>query len=227
MSGSRTVIVLDADPGLAATIGAALAKDGWPTETVTSPDEARRHLDRETPCIAVLDLALPGAAALARQAAARLGHGIIAVSASAAEMDRVLGPEIGADDFLARPFPAEEVVARVRALGRRLSATPAGGTGWSLGGLRMEPARLRVVATDGTETRLTGGEAGFLAVLLASRDHLAARETLSERVLGRRLLPDQRGVDRIASELRQKLGAASAGHVTVVAVSGGGYQLVW
>ncbi|WP_043836025.1 response regulator transcription factor [Muricoccus aerilatus] len=229
MSGSRPVLVLDADPGFAATVSAALAEEGWRTEVVTTPDEARLSFQRDDPCIAVLDLGPPDGAALVREAAGRPGLGVVAVGASAEEMDRVLGPEFGADDFLARPFPLGEVVARVRALGRRLDAAkvPPPIAGWSLGGLRMEPARLRVVATDGTETRLTGGEAGFLAVLLDSEDHLAARETISERVLGRRLLPDQRGVDRIASNLRQKLGAASAGHVTVVAVSGRGYRLVW
>lgn len=230
MSGSRPVLVLDADPGFAATIRAALADEGWRTEVAATPDEARLSLRRDDPCIAVLDLGLPDGAALVREAAGRPGLGVIAVGDSAEEMDRVLGPEFRADDFLTRPFPPGEVVARVQALGRRLdTASPPAGrpSGWSLGGLRMEPSRLRVVATDGTETRLTGGEAGFLAVLLDSEDHLAARETISERVLGRRLTPDQRGVDQIASNLRQKLGAASAGHVTVVAVSGRGYRLVW
>ncbi|MBI0534660.1 DNA-binding response regulator [Roseomonas sp. KE2513] len=233
MSGSRPVLVLDADPGFAATVSAALAAEGWRTKVVATPDEARVSLRRDDPCIAVLDLSLPNTAALVREAAGRPGLCVIAVGDSV-EMDRVLGPECGADDFLAKPLPPGEVVAHVRALSRRLDAAlrpakdaPPRTAAWSLGGLRMEPARRRVVATDGTETRLTGGEAGFLAVLLDSEDHLAARETISERVLGRRLLPNQRGVDQIASNLRQKLGAASAGHVTVVAVSGRGYRLVW
>ncbi|MFC0385113.1 response regulator transcription factor [Muricoccus vinaceus] len=240
MSGSRPVLVLEDDPGVAATISNALIRDGWKTETAATLAEARIHLQRDNPRIAVVDLGLPDGNGIAfvREAAARADLGVIVVSGRADEMDRVVGLEVGADDYLAKPFSLREMVARVRALSRRLDATtPASTTpaavvaaepaGWNLGGLQMEPSRLRVVAADGTETRLTGGEAGFLGVLLDSPDHLAERETISEKVLGRRLLPEQRGVDQLASNLRQKLSAASGGHVTVVAVRGKGYRLVW
>ena len=241
MSGSRPVLVLEDDPGVAATISNALIRDGWKTETATTIAEARLHLRRDNPRIAVVDLGLPDGNGIAfvREAAARADLGVIVVSGRADEMDRVVGLEVGADDYLAKPFSLREMVARVRALSRRLDATtpqpdpdagpisPPEPAGWNLGGLQMEPARLRVVSTDGTETRLTGGEAGFLALLLDSNDHLAAREIISEKVLGRRLLPEQRGVDQLASNLRQKLSTASAGNVTVVAVRGKGYRLVW
>ncbi|TPG59173.1 DNA-binding response regulator [Roseomonas nepalensis] len=241
MSGLRPVLVLEDDPDVAATISNALVRDGWKTETATTIAQARLHLQRDNPRIAVVDLGLPDGNGIAfvREAAARPDLGVIVVSGRADEMDRVVGLEVGADDYLAKPFSLREMVARVRALSRRLDTiaaasepepaviAPPGPTGWNLGGLQMEPARLRVIAADGTETRLTGGEAGFLAVLLDSPDHLAGRETISEKVLGRRLLPEQRGVDQLASNLRQKLSAASGGHVTVVAVRGKGYRLVW
>ena len=100
-------------------------------------------------------------------------------------------------------------------------------TSWAIAGLALQPARQRILAPDGAETRLTGAEAGLLRLLLTESDHLAARETISEQVLGRKLLPEQRGVDQLASNLRQKLLATSAGKVTIAAQRGRGYRLVW
>jgi DNA-binding response OmpR family regulator len=213
-------------------------RDGWQTDMVSTLADARMQLQCTNPRIAVIDLGLPDGNGIAfvREAAARADLGVIVVSGRTDEVDRVVGLEVGADDYLGKPFSPREMVARVRALSRRLdaiasvpvSAPPAAEpSGWKVGGLQMEPARLRVVAESGAETRLTGGEAGLLALLLGAEDHFAERETISEKVLGRRLLPEQRGVDQLASNLRQKLSTASEGRVAVVAVRGRGYRLVW
>ena len=239
MVNSRPVLVIEDDASVAATIGSALSRDGWHIETATTLAEARTCLDQDNPRIAVVDLGLPDGNGIAfvREAAARGDLGVIVVSGRSDEVDRVVGLEVGADDYLAKPFSLREMVARVRALSRRLEARPAAppesGTmvappaRWTLGGVVMEPSRLKLIAADGSETRLTGGEANLLTLLLANPDNLADRETISEVVLSRRLLPEQRGVDQLASNLRHKLGAASAGRVTVAAVRGRGYRLVW
>ncbi|MBB5692312.1 response regulator transcription factor [Muricoccus pecuniae] len=240
MSGSRPVLVLEDDASVAATICNALVRDGWRTERASTLAEARARLRQDNPRIAVVDLGLPDGNGIAfvREAAARPDLGVIVVSGRADEVDRVVGLEVGADDYLAKPFSLREMVARVRALSRRLDAIASTAAepqapatletaGWSIGGVQLEPSRLRLVAGDGTETRLTGGEAGLLTLLLEAAEHFARRETISEKVLGRRLLPEQRGVDQLASNLRHKLAQVSDGKVTVAAVRGQGYRLVW
>jgi len=238
MQGDRSVLVVEDDPGVAATISTALSHDGWLTVTADTLAEGRVRLREDRPRIAVIDLGLPDGNGIAfvREAAGRGDLGIIVVSGRADEMDRVVGLEVGADDYLTKPFSMREMVARVRALSRRLDAVArpreapaphAAPRCWSFGGLTLEPARQHLVDAAGRETRLTGGEASLLALLLAAPENLAERETISARVLGRRLLPEQRGVDQLASSLRQKLHAAAAGRITVAAVRGRGYRLVW
>jgi DNA-binding response OmpR family regulator len=238
MTAIRPVLVLEDDPSVAATISSALTRDGWVTSTAHTLAEGRTRLKEENPRIVVVDLGLPDGNGIAfvREAAAQGGLGIIVVSGRGEEVDRVVGLEVGADDYLTKPFSPREMVARVRAVSRRVEGTsrteappaaPAAPQGWTLHGMRAEPARQRLVDAAGAETRLTGGEAGLLSLLLAAPEHVATREEISERVLGRRLLPEQRGVDQLASNLRQKLVAASASSVTLAAVRGRGYRLVW
>jgi DNA-binding response OmpR family regulator len=239
MNATRPVLVVEDDPGVAATISAALTRDGWTTSTAHTLAEGRIRLREERPRIVVVDLGLPDGNGIAfvKEAAAQGGLGIIVVSGRGEEVDRVVGLEVGADDYLTKPFSPREMVARVRAVSRRVEgsaaraelppAAPAQPQGWTLGPMRAEPARQRLIDEAGAETRLTGGEAGLLSLLLAAPDHVAAREEISERVLGRRLLPEQRGVDQLASNLRHKLVAASGGGVTLAAVRGRGYRLVW
>lgn len=237
MQGERPILVVEDDPAVAATITTALRRDGWTTVIATTLAEGRLRLKQDNPRIALVDLGLPDGNGIAfvRECAGQPGFGIIVASGRGDEVDRVVGLEVGADDYLTKPFSAREMVARVRALARRLDhAAPIGEAAnlgvpqsWNFGGLQMEPARQRVLNTAGAETRLTGGEAGLLQLLLTEPEHLADRETISERVLGRRLLPEQRGVDQLASNLRHKLHEASEGRMTLAAVRGRGYRLVW
>ncbi|NKE48417.1 response regulator transcription factor [Roseomonas frigidaquae] len=246
-AGLRPVLVLEDDAAVAATICLALARDGWTTVTASTLAEGRLRLHRDNPRLVIADLGLPDGNGIAfvREAAACADLGIIVVSGRAEEVDRVIGLEVGADDYLTKPFSLREMVARIRALSRRLDAVAAPAQGepapaaldvpppvaeparWNLAGLCIQPSRCRIQAADGSETRLTSGEAGLLNLLLTEPENLADRETISRRVLGRRLLPEQRGVDQLASNLRQKLVTASAGQITITALRGRGYRLVW
>ncbi|MDO9502985.1 response regulator transcription factor [Falsiroseomonas sp.] len=258
----RPVLVLEDDAAVAATICTALTRDGWNTVTAATLAEGRLRLHRDNPRLVIADLGLPDGNGIAfvREAAGCADLGIIVVSGRTEEVDRVIGLEVGADDYLTKPFSLREMVARVRALSRRLDSVgpraaphpPRGGlqeaqaaapvphdpewkpeatmaepAAWSIAGVSLQPSRFRLVAADSSEIRLTGAEAGLLALLLTEPEHLADREMISQRVLGRRLLPEQRGVDQLASNLRQKLLGASAGQMTIAAQRGRGYRLVW
>jgi DNA-binding response OmpR family regulator len=243
MQTSRSVLVVEDDAQVASTIAGALQRDGWIADTAMSLAEARARLEASTPRILVVDLGLPDGSGMmfVREAAGRADLGIIVVSGRGDEVDRVVGLELGADDYVTKPFSMREMTARIRALSRRMdtragngaapapaAAVPAqGGTaGWKLAGVVLDPLRLKVTAADGTEVRLTGGESGLLRLMLEAPDHTVDRETISERVLGHRLMPQQRGVDQLASMLRRKLAVASEQRIQVLALRGRGYRLV-
>jgi DNA-binding response OmpR family regulator len=240
MDHARPVLVLEDDGDVAQTIRSALERDGWRTSQASSLAEARILLRDDRPRLAIVDLGLPDGNGITfiREVASMADVGVIVVSGRGDEVDRVVGLEVGADDYLSKPFSMREMVARVRALSRRLDSISARApapplteasepASRRLGGIQLEPSRLRVISADGAETRLTGGEAGLLSLLMESPENLAKREVISDKVLGRRLMPEQRGVDQLASNLRQKLLAASGDQVTVTAVRGQGYRLIW
>ena len=246
MSTARSVLVVEDDAQVASTIAGALQRDGWVAETAATLAEARARLEQaQPPRIVVVDLGLPDGSGMGvvKEAAGRFDIGIIVVSGRGDEVDRVLGLELGADDYDTKPFSVREMTARIGALARRMdareasaaappcngAATAAGGggaAGWRMAGVLLDPLRLKVVAADGSEVRLTGGESGLLRLMLEAADHTVDRETISERVLGHRLMPQQRGVDQLASMLRRKLALASEQRIQVLALRGRGYRLV-
>jgi DNA-binding response OmpR family regulator len=242
MTVSRSVLVVDDDSDVAATIAGALEQDGWRAETAMSLSEARSLLSTANPQILVVDIGLPDGSGMTfvRETAHRTDLGILVVSSRADEVDRVVGLELGADDYITKPFSVREVAARVRALWRRMESkgVAANGNGsmpvaagpvigpWRIGAVELDPQRLRVVGADGTELRLTGGEAGMLRLMLEADDRTVDRDTIAEQVLGHRLLPHQRGVDQLASMLRRKLATASGQQIQVLALRGRGYRLV-
>jgi DNA-binding response OmpR family regulator len=241
MTTPRSILVVDDDIDVAATIASALEQDGWQVETAMTLGEARSRLAVVNPQILVVDVGLPDGNGMVfvRETAHRADIGILVVSARTEEVDRVVGLELGADDYITKPFSLRELTARVRALWRRMEAkatappaTPAAPPvaeslgPWHIGAVSLDPQRLKLVAPDGTEVRLTGGEAGLLRLMLEAPDRTVDRETIAERVLGHRLLPHQRGVDQLASMLRRKLAAASEQRIQVLALRGRGYRLV-
>lgn len=246
MITERSVLVVDDDAQVASTIAGALQRDGWRTETAMSLAEARLRLEDSNPSILLVDLGLPDGSGMAfvREAAGRPDLGIIVVTGRGDEVDRVVGLELGADDYVTKPFSLREMTARIRALSRRMDARAAApaapaasaaapaaapavnGSGRQMAGVLLDPLRLKVVAADGTEVRLTGGEAGLLKLMLEAPDHTVERETIAEQVLGHRLMPHQRGVDQLASMLRRKLAVASEQRIQVLALRGRGYRLV-
>jgi DNA-binding response OmpR family regulator len=249
MFTSRSVLVVDDDAQVASTIAGALQRDGWQAETAMTLAEARVRMEESNPRILLVDLGLPDGSGMAfvRETAGRPDLGIIVVTGRTDEVDRVVGLELGADDYITKPFSMREMTARIRALSRRLEvrsetapgAAPAPGnnagvappaqagtSGRQIAGVVLDPLRLKLVAPDGTEVRLTGGEAGLLKLMLDAPDYTVDRETIAERVLGHRLMPHQRGVDQLASMLRRKLAIASDQRIQVLALRGRGYRLV-
>jgi len=219
-----TVLVVEDEEDLATPLVRALKRDGY---DVTWVDSGQKALARLTePCatdVMILDLGLPDIDGLQVCRAARdrgFDGGIIMVTARAAELDRVVGLDGGADDYLSKPFGLAELQARMRALLRRtLPSRPMPKDG----GLRIDVAAHRVYAGE-TEIALTGKEFELLSVLTASRDKVVSRDRLMAEVWDENWYGSTKTLDVTVGRLRQKLEAAGV-QEKVVAVRGVGFRL--
>jgi DNA-binding response OmpR family regulator len=180
--------------------------------------------------IMLLDVMLPGLdgfEVLRRLRAAASPMNVLLLTARGEDVDRIVGLEIGADDYLPKPFNARELLARIRAILRRsgnAEAPPIAGDFLEVMGLEMDTAA-RVARCRGTVLELTDVEFGLLQTLMRSAGEVVAREQLAETVLGRKFHPFDRSLDMHVSRLRHKLDAADNFGDRVKTIRGVGYQL--
>ena len=150
---------------------------------------------------------------------------VIMLTARGDDIDRIIGLEFGADDYLAKPFNPRELVARIKAILRRAKQTNSDNQQLSLGGIDLN-VRTRVATVDDKALTLTGTEFEILKFLLEVPGEVVSKEQLSERALGRRLLPYDRSIDTHISNLRGKLEKAGNRNDTIQNQRGVGYLLV-
>ncbi len=226
------ILLLEDDPAIARTVAFALQREGLAVEQVLLLGEARRLLQAgPLPALAILDIGLPDGSGLAlcrelRQSAlpalARLP--LMMLTAHDEEIDRVLGLELGADDYLGKPFSPRELVARVRALLRRaaLQAQPA----VSVPPLFALDEAGQRVHFDGQPLALTRLEYGLLRALLAAPGRILSREALFSAVWGPHSEAIDRTVDTHVKTLRAKLRALRPELELIATHRGMGYELV-
>jgi two-component system, OmpR family, response regulator len=224
-----SVLVVEDDPGLRVLVSRALRQNGFTVTQASSGAEMWSSLEQRAADLILLDIMLPGKSGidLCREIRAKCDVPIIFVSARADETDRVVGLELGADDYISKPFGTRELIARIRAVLRR---RPEGGrpeagaervnfAGWSVDMLRRE-----VFSPSGASIELTGAEFDLLTSFIGSPQRVLGRERLIE--LSRVRIGDasDRSIDVLVSRLRRKL--SSAGHPTpIITVRGVGYML--
>jgi two-component system response regulator CpxR len=175
----------------------------------------------------VLDLMLPAMPGLdvLRNLRAHSGIPVLILTARGEDVDRILGLEIGADDYLPKPFNPRELIARIRAILRRSSATNVAGQRLVAGDITLDPAA-RDAWISGRSVDLTSVEFSLLEALVRDGGHVISRERLTETVLGRKVNgPFDRVIDVHVSNLRKKLGGAPGGE-RIKAIRGAGYQFV-
>lgn len=203
------ILVAEDDRDIADLIAHYLRKQGWEPHVVSAGDEAISYAKRHPVDLVVLDLMLPGLSGLE---VCRLLRGdkttealpIIMVTARAEETDRIVGLDIGADDYLAKPFSPNELVARVRALLRRAKRPETPPATLTLGRIVMDLGR-HTVSTDGREVKLTAKEFLLLQYLLEHRGRVLSRDVLLADVWGYRYTGGTRTVDVHVRRLREKL----------------------
>lgn len=172
----------------------------------------------------LLDLGLPGEDGLAicRRVASGPGPAVVIVSAAAEEVDRVIGLELGADDYIAKPYGERELLARVRAVLRRRGPAAAADPGPRTSSLRLDPSRLRALAPDGADATLSPFEFRLLRALVEAEGRVLSREELVDTV-GVTGASPERTVDVLVSRLRRKL-IKAFGQDLIATVRGRGYS---
>jgi DNA-binding response OmpR family regulator len=204
----RTVLVVEDEAAIADVVEMYLEQAGFKVRWASSAAEAARQLEDPAIELVLLDLTLPDSdgVELFRQIRTRRSVPVIMVTARDAEADRVLGLELGADDYVTKPFSPRELVARVRAVLRRgETAQPVSETPVSIGDLRIDPLS-REVTANGSGVDLTRMEFDLLSYLLTQPGRVFTRSHLLEAVWGYPDGIDSRTVDVHVAQLRRKLG---------------------
>jgi len=223
---SQRVLVVEDEEDIAFPLVRTLEREGYEVEWVESGQKALDAL-ATSPELVILDLGLPdidGLEVCRRARESGFTGAIIIVTARAGELDRVVGLDYGADDYLAKPFGLAELQARVRALLRRTTSLRAGGADSApADGLRIDVAARRVY-TGTEEVPLTGKEFEVLAILAANRDKVVARGRLMADVWDQNWYGSTKTLDVTIGRLRQKLESVGVTD-RVVAVRGVGFRL--
>jgi two-component system, OmpR family, response regulator len=226
------VLVIDDDREIRDLLARFLEKQQIRVTAVRDGKEARRAWANGHYQLVVLDLMLPGESGLdlARWLRSQSDVPIVMLTAMGEETDRIIGLELGADDYLAKPFNPRELLARIRAVLRRAGDTPQSRTeisnrGFRFGGWTLEPTRRRLLNPDAVEVPLTGGEYDLLLALVERANRVLTRDMLLDLLRGRQAGPFDRAIDVAVSRLRRKLEDDGRNAQLIKTVRGGGYVL--
>ena len=223
------VLVVDDEPALLDAVGYALRSEGFEVETATDGEDALQTVTDDSIELVVLDIMLPRLSGIevCRRMRETSDVPIILLSARDAEVDRVLGLESGADDYVTKPFSMPELLSRVRAvLRRRAIDLAAGGSSVKrIGRLEIDPLR-HTVRADGDLVRLTPSEFKLLALLASESERVFTRREIMQHLWDSSYVGDQRACDIHMSNLRRKLERDPDSPQQLITVRGVGYKLV-
>jgi DNA-binding response OmpR family regulator len=213
------VMVVEDDPDIAALMGRYLEKAGFTADLIASGRQALTAIRAQRPDALVLDLMLPGIDGLEvcriiRSNPSIAAVPIIMVTAKAEESDRIVGLELGADDYLTKPFSPNELVARVRALLRRSTREAPPGSRQQYGGIVIDRER-HLVSVDGAPVQLTAKEFLLLDYLVQHPGRVLSRDLLLSDVWGYRYTGGTRTVDVHVRRLREKVPPLGEALVTI------------
>ena len=221
------ILVVDDEPSIVDVLMYNLTKAGHQPIVARDGEQALHRARAERPDLVILDLMLPGIDGLEVCRALRKDGDlpIIMLTAKDEEVDRVVGLEMGADDYIVKPFSTRELMARVKAVLRRAQPKPAGAAQvLQAGDLRLDVAR-REVVWRGAPFDLTAIQFDLLRVLMASPGRVFSREELLNQVWGYDYYGDTRAVDSTIKRLRARLRQIAADAELIVTVRDAGYKL--
>ena len=225
---SPRILVADDDAGIRDVVTYALGREGFETEAVVNGAEALDEARTGSYDLLILDLMMPAVSGIevCRQLRVDSRIPILMLTAKDAELDRVLGLEIGADDYVTKPFSVPELISRVRAMLRRreLDREEAAAPVREVGGLRIDFAR-HAVTVDGRPVQLTPSEFKLCSLLVQHADQVLTRRQIMEYLWESPYVGDQHACEVHISNLRRKLEDDPAHPRRILTVRGVGYKL--
>jgi len=231
-SGETSILVVDDDPELRGLLERYLSDQGFRVTGVGDAVAMDRYLATASPDLLILDLMLPGEDGLSiakRLRASHDGMPILMLSARGEDIDRIVGLEVGADDYLPKPFNPRELLARIRAVLRRQHGTVTHETADEIAQIRtFGPFRLDVLnqelTREGEPVPLTNGEFALLKIFVEHPKRVLSRDTLVDLLKGYERSPFDRSIDVRVTRLRRKIETDPAAPVYIRTVWGEGYR---
>jgi two-component system response regulator CpxR len=223
------LLIIDDDVRLSEMLVEYLAPEGIELTAVASGVAGLRSAQRENFDLIILDVMLPGLSGFdvlkqLRETGSKTP--VLMLTARGDDVDRIIGLDLGADDYLPKPFNPRELLARIKAILRRTSETDGDQpVEIRVGDLRVNLPRREAWIKE-QPLKLTNAEFVILVTLMRSPGEVVSREALTRTALGRQLLPDDRSLDTHISNLRRKLGSDADADVLIRSIRGSGYVLV-
>lgn len=226
------ILVVDDDAEIGVLLNRYLSGHGYRVSTAGNGAELRASLREHRIDLMLLDLGLPGedGLSLLRQFRHHWHGPVIVISGRGESVERVVGLELGADDYVTKPFDFRELLARVRSVLRRVQPPPApvaaesaGGRRLEFSGLQVDPLARRLIDRDGADVELTTGEFDLLQVLLERPNQVLTRDQLMNCLHGRDAGPFDRAIDVQIGRLRRKIEIDPARPQLIKSVRGAGY----
>jgi two-component system response regulator RegX3 len=221
------ILVAEDEPAILDAVAYTLRGEGFDVATAADGETALEATRTREYDLMILDLMLPklSGTEILRRVRQESTLPVIVLTAKSAEADRVLGLEIGADDYVTKPFSMAELVGRVRAILRRRELDRGTGRPLLVGGVELDPYRHHVTV-DGETRHLTPSEFKLLSLLASQPEHAFSRREIMEHLWDSTYVGDQRACDIHVSNLRRKVEPDAANPTRVVTVRGVGYKLV-
>ncbi len=225
------LLLVDDESSLREPLADYLVRQGFTVRQAEDAAKARAALAEETPDLVLLDIMMPGedGLSLCRHLSETKNIPVIFLTARGEATDRIVGLEIGGDDYVVKPFEPRELVARIRSVLRRASKSPASGDEedslYEFDSWRLDPLKRRLIDPEGTVVPISSAEFRLLVAFLSHPRQVLDRDRLLDMVQGREAHLFDRAVDNQVSRLRRKIEADSRDPKLIQTVWGGGYRL--
>ena len=231
MAKGKQILIVDDDQEIRELLQEYLVRAGFDVLVAANGTDMYQHLQNEYPDLIILDIMMPGddGFQLCQQVRRNSQIPIIMLTAASDEADRVIGLELGADDYIAKPFSPRELLARIKALLRRAEfrqPEKEGGRRIRFAEWTLDTLSQHLTHEDGSKLDLTGSDFILLSLFLQNPGQALDRDSISDATRGRETLPMERGIDVQISRLRQKLGDTGKNSRIIKTIRGSGYMLI-